>query len=213
MIHYLKMRGEKYRFQHDTCREQKKHLKKTEFPPGLRPAASCQPGKRPSCPSQDVMRKKRQIKKQRKTVFLVGWSLVGFSCSIDYKRRLAAFFVGRLFVDLWQSPCDHTRPSCLAKDFSMSLVAEFLCRLAIGLDTPSISTDQVAYFHSKCFDLAKCLDASATHCKKVCGKQEITSLSFKTKRILDCFPSKKFAKKKKYFACSRKRCFVSMTCQ
>ena len=74
----------------------KNHKKKPEFPPGLRPAASCQPGKRPSCPSQDVMRK---TKKQRKTVFLVGWSF-GFSCSIDYKRRLAAFLVGKLFVDL-----------------------------------------------------------------------------------------------------------------
>lgn len=36
-------------------------------------------------------------------------------------------------------------------------------------------------FHSKYFDLAKCHDASATHCKKVFGNQEITALSFKAK--------------------------------
>ena len=165
-----------------------------KFPPGLRPAASCQPGKRPSCQSQDVMRKKTNENIRKLSFgFLVGLSFVGFGWLIDSKRRLAAIFCWafRWFV----TPCDHTRPSCLAKDFSTSLVVEFLCRLAIGLDTPSIS----AYFQSKYFDDAKCHDASATHCKKVFGKQEITAVSFKTKRILNCFPSEKFSKQKKVF--------------
>ena len=165
-----------------------------KFPPGLRPAASCQPGKRPSCQSQDVMRKENK-RKHTKTVFRVsGWFVFcWFWLANWFQKTSCSIFCWafRWFV----TPCDHTRPSCLAKDFSTSLVVEFLCRLAIGLDTPSIS----AYFQSKYFDDAKCHDASATHCKKVFGKQEITAVSFKTKRILNCFPSEKFSKQKKVF--------------